>query len=348
VNFVVCAPSPLPPFVYGQCDRGPQPSVGWHPRSGREIEWALKLGPIPLDAHLGQSNTEMGGIPTDSSVASSDRPYLVYRALSWVLGVLDGQAAGWQGRPQLRESCRQPQFHTPRDEDWDDGCGPAPCDWHPNINARGWPSDDLPRTGSHGARQRTRSPRGGGQRHEGDSGAAQDWRGRQMPRSPVGHRARQPYRRDDEGWERRRSPSPLARDHTTTEIPCLLRRPSKEPAPASAGQVDRVAARFPPEPFLAPATGFSVDDSRSVGFHSGREEDPMLLELVKAAIPVLPASSSPPEGEDPASNKGRTLLQTTWHHRSAYQSLLTGFRCLKRAGKCMSRLFGSNRMARRK
>jgi hypothetical protein len=56
VNFVVCAPNPLPPFVYAQCDRGPQPSVGWRPRSGREIERGLRLGLIPLDARWGQSN----------------------------------------------------------------------------------------------------------------------------------------------------------------------------------------------------------------------------------------------------------------------------------------------------
>jgi hypothetical protein len=56
VNFVVCAPSPLPPFIYVQYDRGPQPSVDWRPRSGREIERGLRLGPIPLDARWGQSN----------------------------------------------------------------------------------------------------------------------------------------------------------------------------------------------------------------------------------------------------------------------------------------------------
>jgi hypothetical protein len=39
----VCAPSPSPPFVYAQRDRGPQPSVGWHPRSGREIKRAWDL-----------------------------------------------------------------------------------------------------------------------------------------------------------------------------------------------------------------------------------------------------------------------------------------------------------------
>jgi hypothetical protein len=56
VNFVVCAPNPIPPFIYAQCDRGPQPSVGWRPRSGREIERGLRLGPIPLDVCWGQSN----------------------------------------------------------------------------------------------------------------------------------------------------------------------------------------------------------------------------------------------------------------------------------------------------
>jgi hypothetical protein len=49
-------PRPLPPFIYAQCDRGPQPSVGWHPRSGREIKRRLGLGPVPLDARWGQSN----------------------------------------------------------------------------------------------------------------------------------------------------------------------------------------------------------------------------------------------------------------------------------------------------
>jgi hypothetical protein len=56
VNFVICAPSPFPPFIYTQCNRGPQPSVGWCPRSGREIERGLRLGLIPLDARWGQSN----------------------------------------------------------------------------------------------------------------------------------------------------------------------------------------------------------------------------------------------------------------------------------------------------
>jgi hypothetical protein len=59
VNFVVLAPGPLPPFIYAWCDRGPQPSVSWRPRSGHEIERGLGLGPVSLDAHWGQSNTHL-------------------------------------------------------------------------------------------------------------------------------------------------------------------------------------------------------------------------------------------------------------------------------------------------
>jgi hypothetical protein len=39
-----------------QCDRGPQSSVSWRPRSEREIERGLRLGPVPLDVRWGQSN----------------------------------------------------------------------------------------------------------------------------------------------------------------------------------------------------------------------------------------------------------------------------------------------------
>jgi hypothetical protein len=56
MKFIVCAPSPLPSFIYAQCDKGSQPSVGWRPRSGREIERGLRLGPIPLGTRWGQSN----------------------------------------------------------------------------------------------------------------------------------------------------------------------------------------------------------------------------------------------------------------------------------------------------
>jgi hypothetical protein len=56
MNFIVRAPALLPSFIYAQCDRGPQPSVGWRPRSGREIKRGLRLGPVPLDARWGQSN----------------------------------------------------------------------------------------------------------------------------------------------------------------------------------------------------------------------------------------------------------------------------------------------------
>jgi hypothetical protein len=42
------SPSPSPPFVYAQRDGGPQPSVGWRPRSGREMKraetWSHAVG----------------------------------------------------------------------------------------------------------------------------------------------------------------------------------------------------------------------------------------------------------------------------------------------------------------
>jgi hypothetical protein len=37
---VSSSPSPSPPFICAQRDGGPQPSVGWRPRSGREIKRA--------------------------------------------------------------------------------------------------------------------------------------------------------------------------------------------------------------------------------------------------------------------------------------------------------------------
>jgi hypothetical protein len=48
------------------------------------------------------------------------------------------------------------------------------------------------------------------------------------------------------------------------ESSCVLSRltPPNRPTPATTGQGDRKAARFPSEPFLASATGFSVGGSR--------------------------------------------------------------------------------------
>jgi hypothetical protein len=146
------------------------------------------------------SSSEMSGIPSGSSVASSEQPYPVYMAFSWVPMVLDDQVVGRLGGPRLWESCRQPQFRATHDDDQEgDGRGPAPRDWHRNISARGWPFDDLSHTGSHGAQQHTRSPHGGGRCHGEIGVSAQDHRGQQMSRSPVRHRAHQPHRRDDGG-----------------------------------------------------------------------------------------------------------------------------------------------------
>jgi hypothetical protein len=117
----------------------------------------------------------MSGIPSGSSVASSEQPYPVYMAFSWVPMVLDDQVVGRLGGPRLWESCRQPQFRATHDDDQEgDGRGSAPRDWRRNISARGRPFDDLSHTSSHGAQQHTRSPHVGGRCHGGIGVSAQD------------------------------------------------------------------------------------------------------------------------------------------------------------------------------
>jgi hypothetical protein len=46
----------LPPILIAQRAGGPQPWIGWHLRSGREVKWGWGLGPVPLGARWGQSN----------------------------------------------------------------------------------------------------------------------------------------------------------------------------------------------------------------------------------------------------------------------------------------------------
>jgi hypothetical protein len=63
-------PCPRPPssFYIRTVRQGPQPLVGWRPRSWREIERGLGLGPIPLDARWGQSNKERPVYQVDAVV----------------------------------------------------------------------------------------------------------------------------------------------------------------------------------------------------------------------------------------------------------------------------------------
>jgi hypothetical protein len=46
-----CAPWLLP-ILMAQRDGGPQPWIGWRPRSGREVKRGWGLGPVPLGSIL--------------------------------------------------------------------------------------------------------------------------------------------------------------------------------------------------------------------------------------------------------------------------------------------------------
>jgi hypothetical protein len=186
---------------FAECAGQTNASVGPPPVTAAPI--TQSGGDITLIIHLAHyydwtpqledsSSSKISGIPSGSSVASLEQSCPVYGAFSWVLGVLDGQSAGRQGWPCLWDSCHQPQFHAPRDDDReDDGRGPASHDWRRNINARGQPCDDLPHASDNGTRQRTRSPRGG-RRNGGTEDVQQDGRGRQLSHSPVHYRRRHP------------------------------------------------------------------------------------------------------------------------------------------------------------
>jgi hypothetical protein len=105
VNFVVRAPGPLAPFIYTQCDRGPQPSVDWRLRSRHEIEQGLGLGPISLDAHWGQSNI----LPLDLN--------LIFLVLNLILKlstlfITDQYIERLRHNSQLRTT-RLNNYHTP-------------------------------------------------------------------------------------------------------------------------------------------------------------------------------------------------------------------------------------------
>jgi hypothetical protein len=77
---VSSSPSPSPPFICAQRDGGPQPSVGWRPRSEREIKRAR-------DRVSGRW-TPVGVNPTS-------------RSRKWVRVAWDGATASWDKSPKL-------------------------------------------------------------------------------------------------------------------------------------------------------------------------------------------------------------------------------------------------------
>jgi hypothetical protein len=135
------------------------------------------------------SNSDVSGLPASSSEASSGKPHPVFQSFTWYLGVIDGQMLGRPSGPCMVDPCRHSPIREHRDDEpEDDGRGPAGQDWRRNINARGWPADDLPCSGTQGMCQRTRSPHGhhgGGRQCAGARQPAPEDHGCVVSRSPA-------------------------------------------------------------------------------------------------------------------------------------------------------------------
>jgi hypothetical protein len=105
------------------------------------------------------SSSDVSGLPASSSKASSGKSCPVFQSFTWYPGVIDGQMLGHPSGPRMVDPCCQPPIRECRDDEHeDDGRGPAGRDWRRNINARGRPADDLPRSGTQGMRQRMHPP----------------------------------------------------------------------------------------------------------------------------------------------------------------------------------------------
>jgi hypothetical protein len=75
------------------------------------------------------SSSDVSGLPSSSSVASSERPYPVYKSFTWYQGVLDGNAVAHPAGPHMWDACHQPQARARHDDEpEDDGRRPAPGD----------------------------------------------------------------------------------------------------------------------------------------------------------------------------------------------------------------------------
>jgi hypothetical protein len=188
-------------------------------------------------------------------------PYPVHKSFAWSPGVVDGQSTA---RPVLHmcDPCHRPPAQGRRNDGPDEeGRESLRHDWHCNINARRRPIDDLPRAGANGARHRTRSPpRGRGD--DGERRQAQEAeetspasRGRTTSRFPVVSRTRQPQRRDDEGWERRRSASP--RPRLPARNPGHVAEHPKVVAPVSSMPLQKLPTKKHPDR-VAPGSGIPL------------------------------------------------------------------------------------------
>jgi hypothetical protein len=279
-----------------------QPS---HLPKGGEVQLLIHLHhysdwtPLPERS----SSSDAMGRPA-SSTGSSNGPVL--RSFKWHPGVLDGRSPSRPVGPRMLDACRRPPGRDRRGEDpEDDGRGPPRRDWRRDTKARGRLADEQPRSGG---RQRTRSPPDGEvHRHGGEAPAG---RGRHILRSPVRRRNRQPQRRDDEGWERRRSISPTGRDRSQDRalLPALQHQPGSPSGPRALPSRAAPAPTSFPDPLLDSFPSLRQDGCWSdIGLLQATR-DPMLLELVSAPVPRGDRSWASPLAEGGARESPASLV----------------------------------------
>ncbi|CAO2039669.1 unnamed protein product [Urochloa humidicola] len=247
-------------------------------------------------------SSRASGLPSSSSLDSDGRPFPFFQDFTWYAGLLDGHTPRG-GIPRIiNAACRgmPPVARRDRDEDDEDRRGPR-RHWSEHIAARGRPIDDVPRQGSGRAdRYRSRSPAQHGRHH--DSGSYNlSSRGRCTSRSPPSpSRQRDPACRDDEGWERRRSRSPVLRrgmEHVRgprSDGPWTVHAEQEHArhghlagSTATAEEARRMAATIPPrrlhpDPIIDFLAGLCQNSGRCESFLSRPLEDPMLLEVAGA------------------------------------------------------------------
>ncbi|TVU45689.1 hypothetical protein EJB05_05185, partial [Eragrostis curvula] len=279
----------------------PDASEAAQPPDGAEADILIHLDHYynwtPTAARTPSSG--VSGLPSSgSSDDSADFP--VYKRFDWSRGVVDGHQPAppprHQPAPPPRrqpdEPCHGPPPRAYRDDDYDDN--PPSRDWRSGYYGRSRPIDDFPRglSGNNTVRERTRSPhRGhGGRRRQDrdDVPTSMAGRGRAAVRSPPTSRGRDPLRRDDDGWERRRSSSPAhrARSPKSDMKAATSTVNVREPAHDLHHMIAIDAPPPPsmhPDPFMDYLANLCHEAAAFDNFHFRQEGDPMLHEMAQCA-----------------------------------------------------------------
>ncbi|CAO2162745.1 unnamed protein product [Urochloa humidicola] len=291
-----------------------RPGVTAAPPEGDMVDLIIHLGyfdwsPPPASRTLSSRGS---GLPSLTSSDSDGRSFPFFKDFTWYAGLLDGRLPR-SGLPRMANTaCRGgPSTRRDRDhhDDDDERRGPR-RHWSEHISARGRSVDDLPlQGGGQTDRFRSRSPAHHGRRH--DEGIHNlESRGRYGMRSPPSpSRFRDPACRDDEGWDCRRSRSPVRawsgwthasegpralaeersskrQDGDVEEEHARYGHGGNRPERARSATGASPPLRHHPDPIIDFLAGLCQDSELS----SGREHDPMLME-VAGALSYSPSTS---------------------------------------------------------